>query len=305
MPFTFGTDCTSSDEHSRDLGRASVALHLMLDGSTRGSRGDGFAERIERDPRWLKSEMVPSLTQILMTEDPRWRQTLVHMLRKIDGPGASRGLVDRAVFDMDGDVRAAAVAALRSRPQEEYTDRLMSAFRHPWAPAADHAAQAIAALERTDLQGDLRDLVDRPDPVAPTKKRIGIRDVTVAPQMVRVNHLRNCMYCHPVSTSEADLVRGVAPDWDQPLQQRYYGDDSAQTFVRADMVYLRQDFSLSMPVDGKDCANGWPTSQRFDFFVCDRQVSAEEAAKYVAPATYPQREAVKTALARLEKAAPK
>ena len=25
MPFTFGTDCTSSEEHSRDLGRASVA----------------------------------------------------------------------------------------------------------------------------------------------------------------------------------------------------------------------------------------------------------------------------------------
>jgi hypothetical protein len=245
--------------------------------------------------------MVPSLTQILMAEDATWRQTLVRMLTKIDGPAATRGLVDRAVFDTNSDVRAVAVAALRSRPQGEYTDRLMSAFRHPWAPAADHAAQAIASLGRTDLEPALHELVDRPDPTGPTVKRMGIRDVTVQPELVRVNHLRNCTYCHPVSTSENDVVRGASPDWDQPLPVRYYGDPGNQTFVRADMVYLRQDFSQSMTVGGEECKNGWPNQQRFDFFVFDRPISAEEAAKHQPAATYPQREAVKFALARLEK----
>jgi hypothetical protein len=303
MPFTFGTDCTSSEQHSRDLTRASLALHRFLDGFGCGVKPQ--PAQLESDPRWSKPEMVPTLTQILMAEDIRWRQSLVRILRKIDGPAATRGLTDRALFDMDASVRASAVAALRDRPKDEYTDRLMSAFRHPWAPAADHAAQALAALDRTDLEPALRELVDRPDPMAPTVKRMGIRDVTVQPQLVRVNHLRNCTYCHPVSTSENDFVRGVSPDWDQPLPDRSYGGTRGDSFVRADMVYLRQDFSLSMPVGGEDCKNNWPKEQRFDFFVFDRPISAEEAAKHQPAATYPQREAVRFALTRLEKSATK
>ena len=131
MPFTFGTDCTSSEEHSRDLGKASKALHRFLDSGTINCGPKPQPATLEQDSRWLTAAQVPSLTQILMAEDATWRQTLVRMLRKIDGPGATRGLVDRAVFDMDSGVRAAAVAALRDRPQDEYTDRLVSAFRHP------------------------------------------------------------------------------------------------------------------------------------------------------------------------------
>jgi hypothetical protein len=240
-----------------------------------------------------------------MAEDVAWRQTLVRMLRKIDGPAASRGLVDRALFDLNSDVRSTAVAALRERPAEEYTERLMSAFRHPWAPAADHAAQAIVALERTDLEPALRELVYRADPTAPTVKHMGIRDVTVQPQLVRVNHLRNCTYCHPVSTSANDVIRAAAPDWDQPLTPRYYGENADQSFVRADMVYLRQDFSVMMPVGPELSQNNWPNQQRFDFFVFDRPISTEEAAKYQPAATFPQREAVKFALTKLEQSAPK
>ena len=304
MPFTFGTDCTSSEQHSRDLGKASVALHRFLD-SAQGCGPKPQPATLEQDPRWLKPEQVPSLTQVLMAEDALWRQTLVNMLRKIDGPGATRGLVDRAVFDMDGSVRAAAVAALRDRPKDEYTDRLVSAFRHPWAPAADHAAQAVVALDRTDLAPTLRDMVDQPDPTAPTVKRMGIREVTVQPQLVRVNHLRNCTYCHPTSSSENDFVRGASPDWDQPLPDRNYGGDPHGSFVRADMVYLRQDFSLTMPVGGEDCQNNWPKEQRFDFFVFDRPITSEEAAKFQPAPTYPQREAVRYALTKLERTATK
>src|SRR5262249_14319024 len=162
---------------SRDLGRASKSLHSIVDHQI--LQGERNAAWMENDPQWLKPEMVPGLTQILMAEDATWRMALVRILRKIDGPGATRGLVDRAVFDINADVRVAAVNALRNRPREEYTDRLVSAFRHPWAPASEHAAEVIAALERTDLAPRLREMVDQPDPMAPTTKRIGIRDVTV------------------------------------------------------------------------------------------------------------------------------
>jgi len=303
MPFTFGTDSNSTVAHARELGKASPALHTMLDGIGRQQEGSAhtYANALENDPKWLKPEMVPALTQILMAEDAAWRMTLVRMLKQIDGPEASRALADRALFDLNAGVRASAVATLKHRPREEYTDRFLSAFRHPWTPASEHAAYALATLDRSDLEPQLRELLDQPDPMAPVTKRVGIRDVTVAPQLVRVNHLRNCTYCHPVSSSESDLVRGAAPDWDAPLPQRYYGQSSEQIFVRADMVYLRQDFSVSMPVGDTETRNDWPREQRFDFFVCDRTVSAEEAKAYVAPATYPQREAVKTVLARFEK----
>jgi hypothetical protein len=45
-------------------------------------------------------------------------------------------------------------------------------------------------------------------------------------------------------------------------------------FVRIDMTYLRQDFSLMMHVAD---ANPWPNMQRFDFFVRTRAVTPQEA----------------------------
>ena len=43
-------------------------------------------------------------------------------------------------------------------------------LRYPWPPAAEHAAEAIVNLGDTDAIGDLRKLVDLPDPSASTAR---------------------------------------------------------------------------------------------------------------------------------------
>jgi hypothetical protein len=52
---------------------------------------------------------------------------------------------------------------------------------------------------------------------------------------------------------------------------------SPDIMVRFDVTYLRQDFSLMMPV--RDAAP-WPDMQRFDFLVRNRVLSPEEAEEY-------------------------
>src|SRR6185369_1479841 len=58
------------------------------------------------------------------------------------------------------------------------------------------------------------------------------------------------------------------PDVKQPLPPSfsvaYYEDTSPGPIVRADVTYLRQDFSLTLPVQNP---GPWPNQQRFDFFV--------------------------------------
>jgi len=64
-----------------------------------------------------------------------------------------------------------------------------------------------------------------------------------------------------------------------PKSPSGYRDSSTppDILIRADVTYLRQDFSLMMRV--KD-ARPWPDMQRFDFLVRTREVTAEEAADY-------------------------
>lgn len=69
-----------------------------------------------------------------------------------------------------------------------------------------------------------------------------------------------------------------------------------RSFVRADVTYLIQDFSVPLEVPK---AHPWPGEQRFDFFVRTRQV--DEPARKESPdePSYPQRDAVLFALQKL------
>jgi hypothetical protein len=70
-------------------------------------------------------------------------------------------------------------------------------------------------------------------------------------------------------------------------------------FVRADVTYLRQDFSALQPVEEP---GAWPKVQRFDYLLRSRPLTPEEAAAIApAAASYPQRDAVLYALRRLAK----
>src|SRR5262249_41679490 len=99
-----------------------------------------------RKAEWLRPEAVPTLMQILVHEDVPVRRMLVDLLAEIPGPEATVALARRAVFDLAAENRAAAIGALKEREGKHYRHVLLRSLRYPWAPAADHAAEAMVAL---------------------------------------------------------------------------------------------------------------------------------------------------------------
>jgi hypothetical protein len=118
-----------------------------------------------------------------------------------------------------------------------------------------------------------------------TEKKDG-KDVTFVRELVKVNHHRNCVLCHAPGNTEnvPDGVLKVAvPLPGVPLHKPSDGGYqrtlpfSPDIVVRLDTTYLRQDFSLMMPVAN---AHPWPEMQRFDFLVRTRQLTPTEAHAY-------------------------
>jgi hypothetical protein len=240
---------------------------------------DILKERLGRS----REEEVPALQQILMAEDRPARLLLVDQVSRINSPRATAALVQRALFDLHPEVRQAALRALKVRPPEDYQDLLLEGFRYPWAPAADHAAEAVVELKLIHLIPRLADLLHQPDPTDPIKIEVGKRNVSVVRELIKVNHLGNCLLCHAPSQDRRDLVRGLVPDPSQPQPSpttpRVYYGGAQGTFVRADITYLRQDFSVVQPVANP---GQWPAYQRFDYLVRERALSVEERAALAA-----------------------
>jgi sugar lactone lactonase YvrE len=284
LPMRMGDDCHVSAEAADHLQGGSLALrqHLLTatqgGGSTRGLAGD-----TRPDPRrlhqalngdgdkfnkWLKPEAVPALQQLLMAENEFVREVLVEQLARIDGKTAGVALAQRALFDLHPTVRRLSIEALAKRPAEEYRQVLLDGFNYPWPAVADHAAEAVVALELRDIVPALVSLLDRGDPGEPYQKPG--KDGLFVKEVVRVNHLRNCVLCHAASLDANDKVRGRVPRTDQPLppafSREYYASNTG-TFVRADVTYLQQDFSVPLTVKSP---GQWPGAQRFDFLVRER-----------------------------------
>jgi hypothetical protein len=87
--------------------------------------------------------------------------------------------------------------------------------------------------------------------------------------------LGNCLLCHAPSTNDSDPVRGLVPRRGEPLPQAYYHSPDGD-FVRADVTYLRQDFSAKQEVKNPGM---WPPVQRFDYLVRTRELTQREAAQ--------------------------
>jgi mono/diheme cytochrome c family protein len=213
------------------------------------------------------------------------------------------------VFDADYDVRELALAGLRYRRFDEYSDELTAAIRYPWAPAARHAATAIVRLEVKETIPSLINILQEPDPVAPFAVEKNGKQVFAVRELVRVNHHRNCQLCHaPAGSADRDdpgQVLATVPSPAEPLPPsislEYYGWQRAPVVaVRADTTYLRQDFSALLPVSD---AKPWPDRQRFDFMVRTRALGAEETAMRMAhvnaKCSSPQHEAALMALRHL------
>jgi hypothetical protein len=309
LPLRGEAECTLDKEAAQDLRTFSRETRALI-GNVQKEKGDLAESLRDHLRRWravqrvnyrkdrLQTRVIPTLMQMLTAESTAVRLVLVENLAETEDPKASEALARLALFDVSEEVRTAALAALSGRPGDEYQSILLSGLRYPWAPVADHAAQALVTLKRYVAVPALTRLLDEPDPSAPFSEG----EKRVVRELVRINHLRNCLMCHAPSRSvERDVVRGQVPNPGRPLPpvDQYYGDGDG-IFVRADVTYLKQDFAVMQPVGA---AAPWPEMQRFDFVVRTRPATDEElaAAQQKGPeASYPQREAVLWALKELD-----
>jgi hypothetical protein len=94
----------------------------------------------------------------------------------------------------------------------------------------------------------------------------------------------HCLLCHapasatPSKEGNANL-EGLTAQVPVPSESMAadYRINVPGILVRFDVTYLRQDFSLKLPVADAD---PWPTMQRYDFLVRTREVTEKEAVAY-------------------------
>jgi hypothetical protein len=308
LPWQRGANCQTGKESAEWQQSCSVHLRacLLQSGNVSGPTTTANLKALMQSRTqpgqppspWTQPECVPTLVQMLQVENSSVRELLVETLAKIKGREATVALAKRAVFDLSPQVRKSAVEALQQRRRKDFQPILLAALRWPWQPAADHAAEAIVALDMKELAPDLTALLQDPDPALPYTKANG----TFVRELVQLNHFQNCLLCHAPSTSSQDLARGLIPTPGQALAPAYYAASFGQ-FVRADTTFLRQDFSVIQPVASPGL---WPAHQRFDYVLRERRANPHEL-KLVpkkpkenqANNSYPQREAVLFALSHL------
>jgi hypothetical protein len=307
LPFRMGDDCQLGKEPAETMQATARTMRGILSDSMKNNRLDprmdpetirerirGIYDKMESH----KENAIPCLMQMLQPENAEVRLVMLEQLTSIKHRQSSEALARLALYDLSDRVREKAVEALATRPRDEYRHLLLAGFSYPWPPIADHAAEALVALNDGGAVPFLERLATTPDPTKPhfdpASKGYVVSDV------VRLNHLTNCMLCHAVSNSPADLVRGrvPAPDKELPPLTQYY-EDTNGIFVRADATYLKQDFSVYQPVANP---GRWPQMQRYDYVVRRRPLPASEyqQRRDDGRASFPQREAVLFALRELK-----
>jgi hypothetical protein len=280
LPWRSGADCQLHKEAAEALSDVSKKVRDCLQSSAGGEiRPD--AQRLETMlVSVTNAAAVPALVQLLQVENEPVRLVLVKLLSKIDGPVASEALALRALFDLSPEVRTNAVEALADRPPQEYQKTLLEGFRYPWPAVGRHAANAVLELTKPNDQRMLTTMVDllkQPDPRVPftieMEKKGKPEKILAVRELVRINHMSNCALCHAPSTSKADLVRGRVPVPGEDPPPLYYAEQTGSLFIRADITFIQQDFSVMQPVaqPGK-----WPGQQRFDFLTRVRPLMNKE-----------------------------
>jgi hypothetical protein len=307
LPLRQAKDCTKTKEAARKMQTVSLAWRKervpersnpSIDPGVDMMNDLAFAKMMADEGCKYGIEELTTLVQMFQTKGYPVRLQLVKMLDSCKDARASALLAERALFDFNEEVRVAAILALKKRPSADFRATLLAGFRHPWPTVARHAAEALTALQDLNAVPKLAALLDDPDPAAPCCENDGkwtIREV------VRINHLRNCVVCHAPSSNEKDPLRGPIPSPGQKLPVVYY-ESIRGPAVRADVTYLRQDFSLLEPVAD---AGPWPILQRFDYVVRKRELTDDEVKERFSRGPeeraldYPQRLAVLFALREL------
>jgi HEAT repeat protein len=282
LPLRMGGDCQLGKEPAENMQVLSKKMRVVLEKTMAKDDprpdADKLRDALLNDTRldWLQPEAVPCLLQLLQAENAPVRKVLVQVLGEIKDRRATQALAVRAMMDLSPEVREAAARQLADRPREDYEPLLLAGLRYPWPAAATHAAETLAFLKDADALPQLVTMLDQPDPALPFTVRQGNRETSLIREVVRINHLSNCMLCHPPSFVRTDFIRGAVPTPGQPLPApattpQYY--ENGSVFVRADQTYLRQDFSVMQPVEPH---GEWPKFQRFDYLVRTRVATPQE-----------------------------
>jgi hypothetical protein len=300
LPFILGDGCRMEYEQCDFFVRAACAVRDSLQTSNRREVGeDGVKEMWETlrgmyakedstaDFSVLRDRAIPAriaaLTQILAPLSPEKRVGLAQYLRDIGHVDATRALARLAIYSQEQEVREAAIESLKTRREKDYTPVFLQGLRYPWPQVAKRAAEAIVELKCDSLLPQLVDLLDEPDPRQPISGTNKGKPSKAVRELVKINHLRNCMLCHPAHGPD-EVERFAPPDSIEslavgalPVPGEFfepYSVPKLDLFVRGDVTYLRQDFSVMLPVRGADFG---PEQQRFDFVVRTRLVSEKEA----------------------------
>jgi len=287
LPFQMGGACRMEQAavSSFALAVATTRESLRAEDKTFFGKVDSVDYFFERWNDNDTSSGVAALTQIFGPEKQQRRESLAKHLKAVDHPASTKALAKSAVFDYDYQVRDAAVEGLKNRRRKDYTDVLLAGLHHPWAKAAHNAARAIVRLERKDLVPQLVAFLAEPSPREPFDQDVNGQTVTVVREVVKVNHHRNCLLCHPPApaNSAPGGVFAVVPTpgipFPSPDSNEPYGGSPGDAMIRADVTYLRQDFSILAAVPN---AQPWPEMQRFDFLVRTRVLTADEAKEHLA-----------------------
>ena len=261
---------------------------------------------------WRKPEAATVMRQLLQAEQTAARLVLVERLAMVKGQEASEALARLAVFDLSPSVRVNAVQALAQRPANEFRKVLLDAFRYPWPAPAIHAAEVVVALKLGGVRPALAELAELPDPALPFVKMIDGKKVFSIREVVRINHLCNCVLCHPLALDNSHPISGRIPlpgeemrELKEAEHRGYFsnGGVASGLFARADITFLRQEFSVVLPVQNPV---KWPAEQRYDFVVRTRSLKITEHFAFLQqqqdgnfPASYPQRDAVLYALQKV------
>lgn len=271
LPWRLDDSCELDKNESRLLMTASrSAIGFRARAAAKGIHSDSIKSQSAMMAANL-IEDTSAIVQILQAQPPLIRTRMVKLLSLKEDEESIQAIADRALFDTSKEVRDLALHELKLHPPEEVRERLVNGFDHVWEPVAVNAANALVELNDELSVDDLRKKLNMPDPHAPYQDEEGNWKVR---ELVRVNHLRNCLMCHaPVVDPKASPFMAAVPEPKKPLPRIYY-DSGSRTRVRPDITYIIQDFSASHMVND---ANPWPIEQRFDYFVRNRTIDSAEA----------------------------
>jgi hypothetical protein len=330
LPFTLGDACRRKGESRAQFATVTKQIRDIqrsgASGATGANPGDfsdngqmkEVAKMLHQQGAIPAAVRVAALWQMIMGESAGNRLELVKYL---DGRphhvDVARALAKMAVFCEEERIRSAAIDALKTRRQQDYADILVNGLSYPWPAVAERASATIARLGRVDLVPQLKKVLEKPDPRAPETRLVNGKPKTFVRELVRMNHVQNCMLCHApaapgIRQDDVALAEQTLED-DSTVQipipgeaiTQYYGRAIPDLLVRFDVTYLRQDFSVALPVEKAD---PWPRMQRYDFVVRAREVIEQEARAWreVLPAdsASPYHRAARAAIAALSRREP-